>query len=79
MDAVVIDTIAEGNLVRIPQKFRNKRVKIIIIDSENEDKQKGAAKKLDFKIDESLEDVVPFADVEDTKQFAEELREKHWQ
>jgi len=79
MDAVVIDTIVEGNLVRIPQKFRNKRVKIIIIDSEDEDKQKGAAKKLDFKIDESLEDVVPFADVEDTKKFAEELREKHWQ
>jgi hypothetical protein len=79
MEAVVIDTVAEGNLVKIPQKFRDKRVRVIIIDSEEEDKGKGAVRKLNFKIDETLEDVVPFADIKDAKQFAQELREKHWQ
>jgi hypothetical protein len=33
---------------------------------------------LNFKIDETLDDVVPFSDIKDTKKFAKELREAHW-
>jgi hypothetical protein len=33
---------------------------------------------LNFKIDETLDDVVPFSDIKDTEKFAKELREAHW-
>jgi hypothetical protein len=28
---------------------------------------------------QTLDDVVPFSDIKDTKKFAKELREGHWQ
>lgn len=37
---MVIDMVVEDNLIKIPQKFKNKRVKIIIIDSEEKEKEK---------------------------------------
>jgi len=40
--------------------------------------EKAAPRKLNFKIDETLDDVVPFSDIKDTKKFAKELREAHW-
>ncbi|MCP5052145.1 MAG: hypothetical protein GY940_33570 [bacterium] len=77
METMVIDTVVKNSSIRIPPEFNNKRVKIIIIDSE--EKEVGVEpQKLDFKIDESLEDVVPFADVEDTGQFLKTLRDKNW-
>jgi hypothetical protein len=44
-----------------------------------ENEKRAAPRKLNFKIDETLEDVVPFSDIKDTKKFAKELREAHWQ
>ena len=80
METVVIDTVIEDNLIRIPQKFKNRRVKIIIIDTEEkENEKKTVPRKLNFQIDETLNDVVPFSDIKDTKKFAKELRETHWQ
>jgi hypothetical protein len=79
METMVIDTVVEDNLIRIPPTFNNRRVKVIIIDSEEEKKKKkSTARKLNFKIDESLEDVIPFSDIEDSAQFAKKLRENHW-
>ena len=43
-----------------------------------EKEEKAAPRKLNFKIDETLDDVVPFSDIKDTKKFAKELREAHW-
>jgi hypothetical protein len=43
-----------------------------------ENEKKSAPRKLNFKIDEILDDVVPFSDIKDTKKFAKELREGHW-
>jgi hypothetical protein len=79
METLVIDTVIEDDFLKIPQKFRNKRVKVIIIDSEEKEREKKVPpKKLNFKIDETLDDVVPFSDIKDTKKFAKELREAHW-
>lgn len=80
METEIIDTIVEDTLIRIPQKFKNKHVKIIIIDSE-ENKKPGepVLRKLNFKIDETLKDVIPFLDIKDSSQFVEKLREEHWQ
>ena len=79
METLVIDTVIEDDFLKIPQKYRNKRVKIIIIDSEEKEREKKKApRKLNFKIDETLDDVVPFSDIKDTKKFAKELREAHW-
>ena len=79
MDTLVIETIIEDDILKIPQKFRNKRVKVIIIDSEEKgSEKKEAPRKLHFKIDETLDDVVPFSYIEDTRKFARELREAHW-
>ena len=80
METMVIDTIVEDMFIRIPRKFRNRHVKIIIIDSEdNKRKKKPKLKKLNFKIDETLEDVVPFSDIKDSGQFIEKIRQDHWQ
>ncbi|MCK4766249.1 MAG: hypothetical protein KAW12_28905 [Candidatus Aminicenantes bacterium] len=80
METVVIDTVVENSLIRVPQKFNNRRVKIVIIDpDEQKKKRKSRPRKLCFKIDESLDDVVPFADIKDSRQFVETLRKKHWQ
>ena len=80
METMVIDTIVEDNLIKIPSKFKNRRVKIIIIDSEEKEKpNKPKPRKLNFKIDDSLEDVVPFSDIKDSTQFLETLRKNHWQ
>jgi hypothetical protein len=55
-------------------------VKIIIIDSEENAKEKKPQPRgLKFKIDDSLEDIVPFADIVDSKQFVEKLRKDQWQ
>jgi hypothetical protein len=63
MDTVVIDTVVKDNLIRIPPNFNNKRVKVIIIDSEEKKKgRKPITRKLNFKIDDSLDDVIPFAE-----------------
>ncbi len=81
METMVIDMIVEDNLIKIPRKFKNKRVKIIIIDSEEKEKEKKSSpitRKLNFKIDEPLEDVIPFSDIKDSKQFVEKLRKEHW-
>ena len=79
METLVIDTVIEDDFLKIPQKFRNKRVKVIIIDSEEkEGGKKKAPRKLNFKIDETLDDVVPFSNIKDTKKFSKELREAHW-
>lgn len=78
MEAVMIDTIVKDNYIKVPRRFRNKRVKIIIIDSE-EKTEKPFTSKLNFKIDESLEDVTPFTDIKDSKEFSRNLRKKHWQ
>ncbi len=43
-----------------------------------ENEKKAVPGKLNFKIDETLDDVVPFSDIKDTKKFAKELREAHW-
>ena len=79
METLVIDTVIEDDFLKIPRKFRNKRVKVIIIDSEEKEREKKEVpRKLNFKIDENLDDVVPFSDIKDTKNFAKELREAHW-
>jgi hypothetical protein len=79
METLVIDTVIEDDFLKIPQKYRNKGVKVIIIDSEGKESEKEAVpRKLNFKIDETLDDVVPFSDINDTKKFAKELREAHW-
>ncbi len=52
METVVIDTVVEDSLIRIPSTFNNKRVKVIIIDLEaKEKKKKPAPQKSDFKLD----------------------------
>ncbi len=81
METIVIDTIAKDNLIRIPSAFNNRHVKVIIIDSEAKSKRGKNVKtsKLNFEIDESLEDVVPFSDIADSGQFVENLRKSHWQ
>lgn len=80
MEAMVIDTVVEDNLIKIPQRFKNKRVKIIIIDQEEEEKENRAIpRKLNFKIDESLDDVIPFSDIKDANEFAKKIRKSHWQ
>ncbi len=71
METVVIDTIAKDNMIRIPSAFNNRRIKVIIIDSE-EKKSAGKevkTRKLNFKIDESLEDVIPFSGIENPQQL----------
>jgi hypothetical protein len=81
METVLIDTIVEDSFIKIPRKFRNKRIKVILVDTEEREKGERARafpRKLNFKIDESLEDVIPFSDVKDSIQFVEKLREKHW-
>lgn len=76
---MVIDMVVEDNLIKIPRKFKNKRVKIIIIDSEEKEREKKLIpRKLNFKIDESLEDVIPFSDIKDSKQYIERFREELW-
>ena len=63
--------VIEDDFLKIPQKFRNKRVKVIIIDSEEKEREEIAPpRKLNFKIDETLDDVVPFSDIKDTQKFA---------
>jgi hypothetical protein len=60
METLVIDTVIEDDFLKIPQKYRNKRVKVIIIDSEEKERdKKKTPRKLNFKIDETLDDVVP--------------------
>jgi hypothetical protein len=55
-------------------------VKIIIIDSEEKVKEKKPHPRgLNFKIDDTLEDIVPFADIIDSKQFVDKLRKDQWQ
>jgi hypothetical protein len=69
METVVIDTIVEDSFIKIPQKFRNKRIKVIIVDAEERETGKRAGvipRKLNFEIDESLEDVIPFPNVKDS-------------
>jgi hypothetical protein len=79
METMIMDAIVENNSIRVPRKFNNRRVKVIIIDPDKRSsKEKIVTRKLNFKIDETLEDVVPFSDIKDTKQFAKELRERHW-
>ena len=79
METLVIDTVIEDDFLKIPQKYRNKRVKVIIIDSEEKERdKKKTPRKLNFKIDETLDDVVPFSDIKDIQKFAKELREAHW-
>ena len=36
METVVIDTVIEDTMIRIPKKFKNKHVKIIIIDTKKD-------------------------------------------
>ncbi len=79
METVVIDTVIEDTMIRIPQKFKNRHVKIIIIDTNKDKASKPVLKKLNFKVDETLEDVVPFTDIEDSSRFVEKLRETQWQ
>ncbi len=81
METVVIDTIAKDSLIRIPSAFNNRRIKVIIIDSEGKGKSGKNVKtrKLNFEIDETLEDVVPFSDIDDSRQFVQNLRKSHWQ
>jgi len=79
MKTLIMDTVIEDDFLIIPQKFRNKRVKVIIIDSEEkESRKKAKPRKLNFKIDETLEDVIPFSDIKDSPEFAKKLREVHW-
>ncbi len=79
METVVIDTLIQDNVIQIPKQFNNKRVKIIIMETEEAEDQKSASRRrLNFKIDETLEDVTPFADVQDTAAFSRHLRERHW-
>jgi hypothetical protein len=80
MQTMVIDTVVRDNVIAIPSKFKNRHVKIIIIDSEEQEKKKKLnPRKLNFKIDASLEDVVPFADILDSRQFVDKLRKDQWQ
>ncbi len=83
MGPVIIDTIVENNLIKIPRKYNNRRVKIIIIDPDEKENKKKIptipTRKLKFKIDETLEDVVPFSDIKDSQQLAKKLRADHWQ
>ena len=80
MQTMVIDTLVRDNVITIPRKFKNRHVKIIIIDSEEQErKKKPKVRELNFKIDDSLEDVVPFADVKDSRQFVAQLRKDQWQ
>ena len=34
METMIIDAFVENNLIKIPRKFNNRRVKVIIIDPE---------------------------------------------
>jgi len=81
LETIVINTLVKDNIVRVPSVFNNKQVKIIIMDVEEKEIQKttGITRKLNFEIDESLEDVIPFANIPDTKQFVKKIREHHWQ
>lgn len=80
MQTMVIDTFVRDNIITIPRKFRNRHVKIIIIDSEDKAKEKKPQPRgLKFKIDDSLDDIVPFADIVDSKQFVDKLRKDQWQ
>ncbi len=80
MQTMVIDTFVRDNTITIPRKFRNRHVKIIIIDSEEKVKEKKLHPRgLNFRIDDTLEDIVPFADIIDSKQFVEKLRKDQWQ
>ena len=45
---------------------------------ESKNKKKPVLRKLNFKIDETLEDVVPFSDIKDSQQFIEKIRQDHW-
>ena len=79
METLIIDTVIEDDFFRIPQKYRNKRVKIIIIDAdETGERQKAEPRRVNFKIDETLDDVIPFSDLKDSQKFAKKLREAHW-
>ncbi|MCX6579837.1 MAG: hypothetical protein NT166_06595 [Candidatus Aminicenantes bacterium] len=52
----------------------------MVIDSEEKAKEKKPQPGgLKFKIDDSLEDIVPFADIVDSKQFVDKLRKDQWQ
>lgn len=84
METVMIDTVVKDNAIEIPGRFNNRRVKIIIIDSEPGEREAESistipiTRKLNYKIDETLEDVVPFADIEDSRGFVEKIRREHW-
>jgi len=43
METVVIDTVVEDSMIRIPAAFNNKRVKVIVVDLEAKEKKKKAA------------------------------------
>lgn len=81
MQTMVIDTVVRDSAITIPRKFRNRHVKIIIIDSEEKKvkERKPHPRRLDFKIDDTLEDIVPFADIIDSRQFVDKLRKDQWQ
>ncbi len=79
METIVLDALVENNSIRIPRRFNNKRIKVVLIDPSGENKKKrGLARKLNLKIDETLDDVIPFSDIEDSNRFVKELREKQW-
>jgi len=81
LETVEINTLVKNNMVRVPAAFNNRQVKILIIDWDEQKKQKAVpiTRKINFKIDDSLEDVIPFADIIDTKQFVDKIRENQWQ
>lgn len=80
METVVFDTMVENSFVKVPRRFNHRRVKIIIVDPEEEKKASTVSpRRLIFEIDESLEDVVPFSDIQDSREFVKKIRETHWQ
>jgi hypothetical protein len=80
MDTVVLDTFVNDSVIKIPERFRNKRVRITITDDVGEMKKnaKPITKKIKFKIDRNMDDIIPFADIKNPKAFSRELREKLW-
>jgi len=80
MGTVVLDTFINNDFIKIPKRFKNKRVRITITDDvgEIEKNAKPVARKIEFKIDENMDDIIPFADIKNPKAFSRDLRKKHW-
>jgi len=80
METVVLEKFINDNIIKIPKRFKNKRVRITITDDvgEIEKNEKPIARKIMFKIDENMDDIVPFADIKNPKAFSRELRKKNW-